>query len=973
MSEELIREYVDLAAIKAQTDVFLDNLARVKAKYEELQKSKIEIQSSRTFTDASKVAQQAEKEAQAAIRTQKELVALKQQQIKLENELLKQAALQEKQAQAALKLQKSKVETVSVTNASAVDEQTGALKKQGTVVSNLDRIEAEAAISATAYGQSHNQAAKIVKEKTASNKALIITEKEIALALAQDKLLAQQAAAALKNQVREEIAVKGSLEQRRAALIRLNAVYDNQSPIERSSASGQRLQKIISGLTTQVQTLEVNTGRAQRNVGNYGSAFDKVKEGAGKAFSALRTIANILPGIGIGTVFLLGYEAIVKVIDALAGVNNKLFTYAQQRELMNTVSEEASKTAGREVAQLKILRAEIEDTNLPMATRLQAIKDIKKEYPEYFKGLTNEELLTGKVGAAYNLAADAILRKARANAAASEIEQIEAKKLAIFQKSQDDRQEAIDNIRKAKDETIVTGGRGDRAGQLRTNSAEAQRKGIKLRYNAQVKADQEEIDLLNKKEDFLLKFALNGAKETVKIDGIKADNNQKSLKKLSDQQSTAFEQFKLEQERYLDLINEGVNDENNSFETRISQLQHYTYQRKVLINAQEENDIQAIRNKLAIDIDNLNKEKKKGADIEGINKEIEIITYNANQKIELIEKKSQIERLKANDDFFKRKQAIVDFYAKESEKKAKDAAKKEAEGKIQEGLDEEKELEIRKSRVLKFLDLIQSYWDKVSGVISGAFNIGATRRKNDIQQAIDDIEKQRDADLKANDARVQSEEQKAANIAIINSRAEQQKRQQEQRQKQVERQQAQSEKALSIFSITLSIAKAVASHLGKPWLIALDIALGAAQLAVAAATPIPRFKHGKKASNKYSGPAIVNDGTKLEVLEREDGSIEFPEGRDVLTNVGKNDIIHPDRDVWMNTILGAAHRDAVLKTPGGSKTDTGIMSAMQLQTKLLKQIASKPALKLSSTEGGMRALWSWGANQTKYIDQNTNW
>jgi len=82
---------------------------------------------------------------------------------------------------------------------------------------------------------------------------------------------------------------KGSLEQRRAALIRLTAVYDRLSAAERNSASGTRMAGIIKGITDQVQALEVATGRSQRNVGNYG-------DGVSAFFSSIKS--NILSTIG---------------------------------------------------------------------------------------------------------------------------------------------------------------------------------------------------------------------------------------------------------------------------------------------------------------------------------------------------------------------------------------------------------------------------------------------------------------------------------------------------------------------------------------------------------------------------------------------------------------------------------------------------------------------------------------------------
>jgi hypothetical protein len=988
MAEELISSYVDQAAIKSQTDFLIRELERAKTQYKSLSDAIKNIKGSTSFSDTSKIAQQAEKEQQALLKTQQQIIKAKQEQVKLENQLLQQQILQEKQAQANLKTTqaqgkvKQSVVTESITKPGFADD----ISKTGAVVSAFDKAQAEAAISATEFGNSLNKQAKVLKDEVIpAVKQTTLSKKQLALAQAEGKLLAQQEAAALKNQVREELAVKGSLEQRRAALIRLNAVYDNQSPAERASASGQRLQKILGGLDSQVKTLESTTGRAQRNVGNYSSALGAIGVGAQKAFSGIRKIANILPGLGLSGVFLLGYQAIVKVIEAISGLTTKLFGLNEQRKLSTQINEEAAKSAGKEQASLLSLKAAIESTSVPMENRLQAIKNLKKEFPALFDGLTNEQLLTGNVAGAYDKATAAILRKARATAATTELEKIASEKFEIIRKSQEAADIANEKIRNAKATKVVVGGSGGSFSQgasTTTLSAtrEVVQKQIKDKFDLQKKADQEELDQLNKKQKFLLQFVIDGADETVKVEQKKEKKIAKeTAKSLSDRLSQSFERFKLEQENLLQLLKEGAEDERSVYDTRLRYLDVFNTEQKVLINEQLDYDLQRIEEKRLKDV----KAAKGRAD------EIEIINFNASEAaktaklkadlaIEASDKKHFEARKKLREEFNKVQQDFADQeyeYERELAEKLEKLRLKRLEDSKKFNKTDAELLEERKKKMLSFLDTVQNYFTQVSSIISGALNIGFTKKKNESQLAIEEIEKQRDAELKANDARVQSEQDKAANIAIINSRAEQQKRQQEQRQREVDRKQAQADKALSIFQITLNIAKAVASHLGKPYLIALDLALGAAQLAIAVATPIPRFKHGKKAGQAYEGPGIVNDGPNMEVIERADGSIEMPQGRNVLTHVGANDIIHPDKDAWVNAVLSAAMRDSSngMRFTPAAKGDNGLAAAMIQQTKLLKKIADKPVSTTSATDRGLVQVINWGARQIKYVNENTNW
>jgi len=100
---------------------------------------------------------------------------------------------------------------------------------------------------------------------------------------------------------------------------------------------------------------------------------------------------------------------------------------------------------------------------------------------------------------------------------------------------------------------------------------------------------------------------------------------------------------------------------------------------------------------------------------------------------------------------------------------------------------------------LETLNEIQSYYTQISGVISSALNAAATTRKNEIQDEIDLIDKRKEADLAANDARLQSDQDRAANAIVINARAQAQKEQLERKQKQIDQQKARADKALAIF------------------------------------------------------------------------------------------------------------------------------------------------------------------------------
>ena len=118
--------------------------------------------------------------------------------------------------------------------------------------------------------------------------------------------------------------------------------------------------------------------------------------------------------------------------------------------------------------------------------------------------------------------------------------------------------------------------------------------------------------------------------------------------------------------------------------------------------------------------------------------------------------------------------------------------------------------------------------------------------------------------------------------------------------------QAVFDKALNVSMIAMSTALAVikAWTEGDPYTkVARSIAagvVGAIQLAATLATPIPKYKLGRK-----GGPAEmawVGDGGVSEVIERKSGRIELTPNIPTLTHLGQGDIVHSSVDSYDKSI-----------------------------------------------------------------------
>ena len=138
-----------------------------------------------------------------------------------------------------------------------------------------------------------------------------------------NKVLAQEIRGvekAMQNEIKQQNANKGSIVAMRAELANLNKQYDSMSGMERMSEQGTELQQKIKALSAEIQGLEENTGRWQRNVGNYRSALQGMKDATEAAGLSSQGLDRIMKGLSANprmTVVTVLVTILVKLRDRL--------------------------------------------------------------------------------------------------------------------------------------------------------------------------------------------------------------------------------------------------------------------------------------------------------------------------------------------------------------------------------------------------------------------------------------------------------------------------------------------------------------------------------------------------------------------------------------------------------------------------------------------------------------------------------
>ena len=124
----------------------------------------------------------------------------------------------------------------------------------------------------------------------------------------------------MQNEIKAQKANTDSLVQMRAQLANLNKQYDSMSGFERMGVEGLALRDKIAALSHEIQGLEEDTGRWQRNVGNYKSALKGMKDATEAAGLSSQGLDRIMKGLSANpwmTVITFLVTILVKLRDRL--------------------------------------------------------------------------------------------------------------------------------------------------------------------------------------------------------------------------------------------------------------------------------------------------------------------------------------------------------------------------------------------------------------------------------------------------------------------------------------------------------------------------------------------------------------------------------------------------------------------------------------------------------------------------------
>lgn len=285
---------------------------------------------------------------------------------------------------------------------------------------------------------------------------------------------------AQKDQIIQSRAEEGSITALRKQIILLTKDYDDLGRTRRNGDAGKALLAQIANVQKELSAAEQASGRFQRNVGNYASAWNglsfsvqqvarELPSLAANANTFFLAISNNLPilvdeiakarkeyaafkaeiaagnkdvkavapvwqqltksliswqtALVVGLTLLSVYgKDIINWINTLYRSSDAVDGMIVRMQNLSKVMKDGAKQSAAERVELDILYKATQDHTRLLKERNDAADELQRKYPQYFGNLSNEAILAGNASTAYKSLTDNILKAAQARSAMKIIE-----------------------------------------------------------------------------------------------------------------------------------------------------------------------------------------------------------------------------------------------------------------------------------------------------------------------------------------------------------------------------------------------------------------------------------------------------------------------------------------------------------------------------------------------------------------------
>lgn len=504
----------------------------------------------------------------------------------------------------------------------AIAAENAALLEQQEVLGSLTvaqraNIEALLALQAERAANTAELKALNIEDAASGERAVALTAEQVRL-----KIAIQQVTVELNRQTKEALAADGAMAKLDQSVLLLRTAYEQLSVAERESEQGQAMLAELNALDAENKKLALTVGNTSKQIGDY-------EKGIGKA-SAVTVVADKITAqfvrqlTRMAAEFLLvtlAFGAIQWLYDYIKNLDiftGRLNQAVQNFKALGDVMKNADSIAGDNIANLKILYAATQDVTLSEQQRIEAAETLRRMYPDILKNASNAAILNGQEAASIDQITKSLIKEAEADAALQKIRTLSGQLLDIeFQKQK------IRNAKSNEDMRAITQFRQDvrqgdpdaeKIGQDRLDQDAVSARSAMDQQNANAKVIQGQID-------FLTKFAGVGDIASV------LEKSPPKIKKASDATNTELlEYYRLQLEEAKKQSGLIVNDETQSYDTRLQALKVYQLASQQLVKNAEA---------IALADKNISAQKRKNIELQFSNELLDVDRDTAEQRLKI--------------------------------------------------------------------------------------------------------------------------------------------------------------------------------------------------------------------------------------------------------------------------------------------------------------------------------------------------
>lgn len=330
---------------------------------------------------------------------------------------------------------------------------------------------------------------------------------------------------------------------------------------------------------------------------------------------------------------------------------------------------EGSKNAQKELTNLNLLYKASQNDRISKEERKKAVDELQKQYPSYFKNLTDEQILAGKASAAYLSLSESIIKSARARAAADKITENQSKILDLEAKNTEalaKKKNAEIELSKAQAKSNLSNNQASPLPGAYTTMGSSKELSEATQglndLNKEISDNVDQINALNKANEKLSKN-INISDLTFEIDKSKKPQQKTPKDTTAQQDKFAQERIRAAEDLQTKIRQAEIDADEDGFEKRMKQMKlNHEIELREIERHREDLLREVVDNQRKLfEADPNNKGKKFDASRITLPKEITDQYNKFIQKTKEVQEKELSDELKSLLDKYK------DFYTKRSE------------------------------------------------------------------------------------------------------------------------------------------------------------------------------------------------------------------------------------------------------------------------------------------------------------------